>query len=101
MRDARGRTVYDVPLPAIARLLPTTEVAQLVGSALATLNRNPRLPPTTATEYRRALAVPARVPAVSQLVVRNDGSVLLRPWLAVIAKDVVHRAAGRREAGGR
>ncbi|MCZ8204754.1 hypothetical protein [Gemmatimonas sp.] len=82
LRDARGRIVYDVPLPIAARTLPPAEVARLVDSAVATLNRNPRLPPTTTAEYRRALAVPPRVPAVSQLVVRNDGSVLLRPWPA-------------------
>lgn len=80
LHDARGRIVYDVPLPIAARPLPPTEVARLVDTAVATLNRNPRLPPTTSAEYRRALAVPARVPAVSQLVVLNDGSVLLRPW---------------------
>jgi hypothetical protein len=80
LRDARGRVRYDVPLPFTPRALPAPDVAQLVDSAVATLNKNPRIPPTTREDYRRALFVPARVPAVSQLLVRGDGSVLLKPW---------------------
>jgi hypothetical protein len=79
LRDARGRVVYDLPIPTSARSLPSAEVAALVDSAVAALNRNPRLPPISAAEYRRALAVPSRVPAVMQMIVVNDGTVLVRP----------------------
>jgi hypothetical protein len=80
LRDASGRAIYDVPLPITTRSLPSNEVTQLVDSAVLSLNRNPRLPPVTVAEYRRALMVPARTPALSHLVVLNDGTVLLRRW---------------------
>lgn len=57
-------------------------MAQHVDSAVATLNENPRIPRTTPDEYRRALFLPPRVPALTHLVVRDDGMVLVRPWPA-------------------